>query len=76
MNNLRKIDRQNVGQEIYRVPATGHWADWRDADAVQYHGYLLARRVGGVWYDADGERVDAVDARRYGHIRSVGISTR
>lgn len=76
MNKLRKIYRQHVGHEIYEIPQADAWAHWRDADAVQYHCTLIARRVDGIWYDADGERVPATDARRYGAMRSIGISTR
>ena len=25
-------------ESLYIVPATGHWADWSDGDAVVYHG--------------------------------------
>ena len=76
MDNLRKIDRLNVGQEIYVVPETEHWAGWRNADAVQYHGTMIAQRVNGIWRDAEGDRVDRTKARKYGSMRSVGISTR
>ena len=82
MDNLRKIDRLNVGQEIYVVPecvcvhCTEHWAGWRNADAVQCHGTMIARRVNGIWRDAEGDRVDRTKARKYGSMRSVGISTR
>lgn len=77
MENLRKIDRQNIGQAVYRVPSTDHWAGWMEADAVAYHGKLIAlKNSQGKWVDADGDPVDTEDARMYGRLRSVGISTR
>ena len=29
-------------ESLYVVPGTGHWADWRDGDAVVYHGVRVA----------------------------------
>jgi len=73
--NLRKIELQGIGCAIYQTPETSHWAQWMDADAIRYHGQLIARRVDGVWRGADGERIHPGLARRYGHMRSVGIAT-
>lgn len=72
----RRVSRQNGCGGIYRVPDTADWANWRDADAVAYHGELVARHVCGKWRDTEGEPLSAEDATRYSRMKSIGISTR
>ena len=37
-NTLAYVTRY-VGSELYLCPNTGHWANWRDTDAIKHHGY-------------------------------------
>lgn len=53
--NLRR-----VGNTIYLVPATSHWANWRDAQAVAYHGEPVASLVKKAHTDADGYPINGV----------------
>lgn len=81
---LRKVDLQSRGwtRAVFQCPDTGHWADWRDADAVVFHGTLVAYRdEKGCWREVvdgpnDTPEDRRVDGRRYGGLRSVGISTK
>lgn len=74
---FRRVSMQNSGDRVYEVPETGHWAGWMDADAVAYHGTLIAlRNRNGKWTDAEGEPLDRSDAARFSRLKSVGISTR
>lgn len=57
--NLRR-----VGNTIYivPVPATSHWANWRDAQAVAHHGEPVASLVKKAHTDADGYPINGVRA--------------
>lgn len=73
----RRVSRQNGGDRIYQVPETSDWANWRDADAVAYHGTLVAlRKSDGKWVDAEGEPLSREDSGRYSRLKSIGITTR
>lgn len=73
----RRITTQCDGcDRVYRVPKTGHWAAWRDADAVAYHGELVAVRLPTGWVGAGDSKLSRSDIARFARLRSVGISTR
>lgn len=76
-NPYRRVTDQNYVDRIYRAPESGHWAGWMDADAVAYHGELVARRErDGKWFDAEGYPLDKADVARFARLKSIGISTR
>lgn len=73
----RRVTDQNYVDRVYEVPESGHWAGWMDADAVAYHGELVARRErDGKWFDAEGYPLDKADIARFCRLKSIGISTR
>ena len=72
---FRRVTDQNYVDRVYEVPDSGHWAGWMDADAVTYHGTLVARRDrDGKWCDAEGYPLDRSDISRFSRLKS--ISTR
>lgn len=74
---LRKVDLDEGGQAVYRVPETGHWADWNDADAIALHGVLIAwRAAGGPWRDAGGWPISGDAMERFEAMESVGLCKR
>ena len=73
----RRVMDQNYVDRIYEAPDTDHWAGCLDADAVAYHGTLVARRDrDGTWLDAEGSPLDRADIARFCRLKSIGISTR
>jgi hypothetical protein len=73
---FRRVSRQNAGDRVYQVPETSDWANWRDADAVAYHGTLVAlRKSDGKWVDGEGEPLSSDVARQFSRLKSIGITT-